>query len=104
VLRAPQDFVGQRFLLAAANKTVVISEPVNDSLPFVPGKHMVVTQFDDLADKVAYYLKHEQERQALAENAYQFVSEELTSTNMVGRILTKAREHQLSQEKVISGV
>lgn len=104
VLRAPQDFVGQRFLLAAANKTLVISEPVNDSLPFVPGEHMIVTAFDDLAEKVHYYLTHEDERQALADRAHQFVSEELTAVNMVGRILEQVRQVQATKEKAKIGV
>ena len=103
VLRAPQDFVGQRLLLGSANKTLVISEPINDSLPFIPGQHMVVASLDELAEKVHFYLSNENKRQEIVDRAYRFVFEELTTTKMVGRILAQARQVWASKEKSVIG-
>ena len=92
VLRAPQDFVGQRFMLGAANKALVVSEPVLDADPFVPGKHLVVTPLERMAEMVLYYLDHEAERRSIVEEAHQFVRNELTISRMVGRILEGVRD------------
>lgn len=83
ILRAPQDFVGQRFLLAGANKTLIVSEPLQDSEPFQNGQHLVAAPIDELADRIAHYLHHEHERARLVENAYHLVTCELTTKNMV---------------------
>lgn len=91
ILRAPQDFVGQRFLLGAANKALIISEPVSDIAPFVPGQHLVVADLHELADAVQYYLSHESEWQEITDRAYRLVTEELTITKEVGHILEQAR-------------
>ena len=103
ILRAPQDFVGQRFLLGSANKTLVISEPINDSSPFVPGQHMVVAPMDELAEKVEFYLSNENKCQEIVDRAYRFVSNELTTTKMVGLILAQARQVRASKEKAVIG-
>lgn len=91
VLREPQDFVGERFLLAAANKALVISEPVIDRSPFIPGQHMVMTPLAEMADKVQFYLANERKYQEIVDRAYRFVTEDLTITNQIGRILAQAR-------------
>ena len=91
IMRAPQDFVGQRFLLGAANKTLIVSEPLNDSQPFVAGRHLVVAPITQLADTIAHYLAHDDERQRITDEAHRFVTHELTIAQMVGRILEQAR-------------
>ncbi len=98
VLREPQDFVGQRFLLAAANKALVVSEPFNDSEPFIPGEHLAVAPPAELAETVAGYLADEAARAQLAERAHRFVTQELTVVQMAGRIL-----HQLRQDHAQAG-
>jgi spore maturation protein CgeB len=92
ILRAPQDWVGQRFLLGAANKTLIISEPINDSEPFVAGHHIVIAPIEKLAETIAFYLSHSKERLKIVEEAHRFVTQELTITQMIGRILDRARE------------
>lgn len=90
ILRAPQDFVGQRFLLAAANKVLIVSEPIADSAPFVPGRHIVVAPYTELADTIIHYLTHPAERQQIVDEAYRLATEEMTITKMVARILERA--------------
>lgn len=91
ILRAPQDFVGQRCLLAAANKALMISEPVTDTRPFCPGEHFVVAPVDRLAGTIEYYLAHSAERIQLAEQAYALATRELTVAGQVGLILRAAQ-------------
>ena len=93
VLRAPQDFVGQRFLLAAANKALIISEPLLDPRPFVAGRHLVTAPLAQIVDRIVWYLAHEPERRAIAEAAHQLVTRDLTITGMIARILDRARQH-----------
>lgn len=62
ILRSPQDFVGQRYLLGAANKCLVISEPVQECSPFVQGHHLVIAPHAHLADTIVHYLSHPSER------------------------------------------
>jgi hypothetical protein len=100
VLRAPQDFVGQRFLLASANKSLVISEPMLDHKPFVPGQHLVMAPLEKIPQTIHYYLTHEKRRQEITDMAYQFVTSELTTANSVGRILAKARQVRAAKEKI----
>jgi hypothetical protein len=90
ILRAPQDHVGQRLLLAAANKTLIISEPIPDTEPFEPGKHLVVTSLEKMPETVAYYLAHEPERAKITDAAYMLATRDITTANMVGRILDRA--------------
>jgi hypothetical protein len=91
ILRAPQDFVGQRFLLAAANKTLIVSEPVSDREPFEAGRHLVVAPLDRLGEAVVHYLSHEAERRAVVDEAHRLITRDLTVAQMTGRILARAR-------------
>lgn len=90
VLRAEQDFVGQRFTLAAANKVLVVSEPLNDSAPFIAGKHLIVAPLEQMADTVCEVLHDEERRSRLADQAHDFVTRELTVGNMMGALLNEA--------------
>ena len=91
VLRAPQDFVGQRIMLGAANRTLVISEPMYDPDPFVPDKHMKVTAVTSMADAVADALQDMDAHKPMLDDAYRLVTEELTCKKMVQRILERAK-------------
>jgi spore maturation protein CgeB len=62
-----------------------------------------VASLDELAEKVHFYLSHENKRQEIVDRAYRFVSKELTITKMVGRILAQARQVRASKEKTVIG-
>jgi hypothetical protein len=92
IYRAPYDFFGLRFVFCAANKALLISEPVLDYEPFIPGRHMVAVPITEIADTVEYYLLHEEKRQKIVDDADQLIHEEYTITQMIGRILDDARK------------
>ena len=84
--------MGQRFLLAAANKALTVSETLNDSEPFVPGRYIVVAPLERLVDTVSELLRDEPRRAAMAEDAHAFVMRELTVARMIGAILDESRQ------------
>jgi spore maturation protein CgeB len=68
-----------------------VSHLVTDPDVFVPGETYVplAWDFSDLADKVDYYVRHEDERRAISENAYTVIHQYLTEgrfADFAGRI------------------
>jgi hypothetical protein len=87
LLRAPWDNNAFRFYMASLNRVALVSEPMLPHLPWQPGVHLVEAELDSLAETICYYLRHEDERRQLAENAHRLVTSELTMTHSVDKIL-----------------
>jgi hypothetical protein len=85
--RHPRLLSGGRMLLGMANKALVLAEPIYQPAPYRPGVHFVSAPLDGLADAVAHYLEHEDERRAIADAAYEFVTGTLTLERSVRTIL-----------------
>jgi hypothetical protein len=83
----PWDFAGLRVLLSTACGALVISEPVNDPSPYVPGVHFVQAAISDMPDVINYYVNRPEERQAIVEAAHSYITQELTMGNGVKKIL-----------------
>lgn len=61
---------------------------------FQPDKDLVIyNDYEDLRDKVSFYLKHETERKRIAENARSKVAAEHTYLHRAKTILSKVREY-----------
>jgi hypothetical protein len=79
-----------RFNLAAANKSLVISDPLQNHTPiYQPNKHYISTPLDALEDTIMYYLQHVEEREKVVTNAYELVTQELTLNKSVEIILNE---------------
>jgi hypothetical protein len=87
VQRYPGELSGQRLLLGMANKVLVISEPMYNPAPYVSGKHYITATIEEMLEVIRYYLAHEDERRALVEDAYRFVTQEVTLEHSLSRIL-----------------
>jgi len=87
LLRMPHDLAGMRVLMGIACGALVVSEHADATGAFLPGKHFVMTAPDRLAEKIDYFLAHEEERQKIAAEGYRFVTQELTLAKGLGRIL-----------------
>jgi hypothetical protein len=87
IMRQPWDDPIFRLLLAAPNGAMVLSEPVRDGGPFVPGRHFAVAPLDRIVVAAKHYLRAEEERQAIASAAHQLVTNELTMVAMARRFL-----------------
>lgn len=92
LLKMPHDSVGHRFLLAAANKVLLVSEPLQDCEQFESGRHYISARPAQLAEKIQYFCRHEEERARLVDRAHRFVTEERTIERMVGKILMYCRD------------
>jgi glycosyltransferase involved in cell wall biosynthesis len=71
-------FEWHRTLIGLANRCCLITETCEGFAPFVPGKHFVMANADDLTTCCEYYLEHENKRGAIAEAAYDFMRERFT--------------------------
>ncbi|MBN1805695.1 MAG: glycosyltransferase family 1 protein [Sedimentisphaerales bacterium] len=97
IFQKPGDFHGLRFLFCAANKTLLVSEPVLDREPFVPGRYMVTAPVEQLARTIEFYLSQQEKRRQIVEQAHRLISEEFTMHRMIGRILSHSRQLYLGQ-------
>jgi hypothetical protein len=91
LLKMPHDSVGHRFLLAAANKVLLISEPLYDCEQFEPGQHYIAVHPAQMAETIHYFCRHEEERARIADTAHRYVTEERTIHCMTGKILNYCR-------------
>jgi hypothetical protein len=92
VLKAPHDAVAYRLLVGAANKALIVSEPLRECTGFEPERHLVTRPIDRLADAIEFYLRHEAERRSICEAAYHLVTRELTMERAVGHILERSEQ------------
>ncbi len=71
-------FEWHRTLIGLANRCCLITETCEGFAPFVPGKHFIMANAEDLTTCCEYYLEHEDEREAIAGAAYDFMRERFT--------------------------
>ena len=62
-----------------ANCCCLVTETCEGFEPLVPGKHFVMAKTDDLITCCEYYLNHEDEREAIAEAAHNFVHDSFSA-------------------------
>ncbi|MBV9852738.1 MAG: glycosyltransferase family 1 protein [Armatimonadetes bacterium] len=92
VYRHAQDFSGTRFCLGMGNGALIVSEPVADPFPFVPGEHFVQAAVPDLGRAVLTYLRDEAGRVRICAEATRFITEDYTMHASAQRIVARARE------------
>ena len=78
-----------RILMAIANRCLVISELSDYIEPLVNGKHLIVTELENIVSACEYYLENDDERMRIVEQAYQFVTKEFTSSIICRSLLDK---------------
>jgi hypothetical protein len=92
-----------RVIMAIANGCLVISETSDYIKPLINGKHLIITELDDIAAQCEYYLEHESERQAIVNEAYKFVTQEFNTSILCKSILQKLEqqtEHVVELQRV----
>jgi glycosyltransferase involved in cell wall biosynthesis len=87
ILNFPWDLTGLRFLMAMSCGALVVTETLHDARPYRAGENIVEVPADKLAEVIVYYLKHEDERAAIAANGYRFATQENTLGKAARRIL-----------------
>ena len=77
-----------RFHMAAGNRSLVVSEAfVPQSAHYEPGVHFIDAPPEHLADMIYYYVTHDKERRAVADNAYSLVTTEMTLAQSVQALM-----------------
>jgi len=80
-----------RFAYATANRSLVVSEPLlPHCLDYEVGIHYVSAPINKLVRSIIYYLVHDDERQAIVENAYQLVTTKLAFRHSISRLMDAA--------------
>ena len=87
LLRYPGELPGIRLILGMANKALVVSEPIYNPLPYVPGKHYVSATVEEMPEVIDYYLTHDSERERIVNEGHRLVTEQVTMKRSVARIL-----------------
>jgi hypothetical protein len=85
--RYPGDLAGLHLILGMANKALVVSEPIYNPAPYIPGKHYLSATIEEMPALIRYYLIHDDEREAIAAEGHRFVTQELTMVRSIARIL-----------------
>lgn len=91
IMKEPEDSVGLRFLMAAANKALVVSEPSRALTLLKAGDHYVEVDVDGLADAAAEYVRNDTARTAIVDRAYDHLRGPGYLNHMVGRVLDDCR-------------
>ncbi|MEM7333019.1 MAG: glycosyltransferase [Chloroflexota bacterium] len=80
-----------RFSMAAPNRSLVVSEPL---LPhceeYKEGVHYVSAPIEELPERILHYLKNEDAREQIVENAYQLITNELSFKKQIDKIMQVA--------------
>ena len=89
--RYPGKLASMRFHLAMGNGAMVVSEPAYRPEPFVNGVHYVAAKIDDMPRVIRHYLAHPAERERIAAAAHRLVTEELTFSSSMEKMLAVIR-------------
>jgi glycosyltransferase involved in cell wall biosynthesis len=82
VVRMPWEIPGMRLMMAMSCGAMVISTGFKgDPFPYILNKHFVDVDMEQLAEAIVYYLQNDSERCKIAQEAQQFVNEQLTLEN-----------------------
>ena len=92
ISRHPGNLSDHRMNLGMANKALVISEPMYNPAPYVPGKHYISATIEEMPEVISYYLAHDDERQRIVNEGHRLVTQEVTMARSVSRILELIRE------------
>jgi hypothetical protein len=101
LLREKWDNHAARFALAAQNRALIITEPTLPHTSFRHAEHLIQVPIEQMADEVCYYLSHEEERQRIAESAYQFImknSREEIISNLLQQVILLRNFHAASSK------
>jgi hypothetical protein len=82
-----------RVVMAIANGCLVISETSDYIEPLINGKHLIITDLDNIPAQCDYYLEHAEERDAIAHAAYEFMTQEFTTGKLCKALIHKLEQH-----------
>jgi hypothetical protein len=84
--RFPGNFADTRFMIAAANRSLIVSEPVYRPDPYVAGETHVEAEAADLPDVLAHWLADHDGRERMISAAYETVTTRLERERAVAAL------------------
>ncbi|MBN1667733.1 MAG: glycosyltransferase family 1 protein [Anaerolineales bacterium] len=93
IMRQPWDDPCFRMLLAAPNRSLLISEsllPASTGL-FTPGEHLITANLGAIVDTISRYLSDVPARERIVEKAYDLVTNGMTMEAMTRKIITTVK-------------
>ncbi len=81
-----------RLILGMATGTLILSEPVYLPEPYVPGRHYIEAEIDEMADTARRYLADDEARLRITDAAHAFVTQELTLERSFADMLALAAQ------------
>ncbi len=87
IQRYPGELSGYRLILGAMHGVLMVSEPMHQPMPFVPGVHYVESTIEEMPELIQYYLDNEDERARLVAQAQDLITRDVTMRQSVARIL-----------------
>ncbi len=87
IQRVPGNFTGLRFLTAMAAGAVMVTEPLDDPHPFIPGVDHIEAPTDKIVAAVATLLADEKNRRAIAEAGQARLTADLSMRVALERVL-----------------
>ena len=88
--RIPGNFVGLRLLLTLAAGAVLVTEPMTDPWPFIPGVHYLEAQASDILGVACALAEDDVRRVRLVEAGQALLRGSLTMQASLGRVLAAA--------------
>jgi Glycosyl transferases group 1 len=82
-----------RVVMAIANGCLVISETSDYVEPLINGKHLIITDLENIEDQCDYYLEHDEERETIVSTAYEFITKELNTGILCKTLIQKLEQH-----------
>lgn len=99
--RTAGEYSGIRILLGLANKALVVSEPVYDPTPYVPGKHFVMASLEELPGRISHYLRDDAARAAIVEEGHRTAHAEFAMERSLQRILHLLAESEMKGGRLV---
>jgi hypothetical protein len=96
LLKYPWDTPWMRWAMSSACGALVVSEPLSDPTPLVPGVHYVEAPFDQLPATVERLLARPQDALAMARHCAHLFRTQLSLRNSLETVLTSAFKERLS--------
>jgi hypothetical protein len=87
VHRVPGNFVGLRLLLSLAAGVALVSEPMTDPWPFVPGVHFVEAPLDELLEAGLALIHDEARRDEIVEAGQALLRDDVSMPASLRRVL-----------------
>jgi len=87
VIRIPGNFTGIRIVVGLAAGLVVVTEPLDDPRPFVPGEHFIAAPADRLAGEALALVADEERRRHIVATGQRFLRERLTMAACLAEVL-----------------